>query len=276
MDCLTLFLSHFPVRANVFHSGSLTAQAEFPAKHGHLHVFRQGNFQIQLNTHTDLTITEPSILYCPKPLVHSIKPAEEVTEGMHGELLCATIALGEDPLNQAINSLPSYVLLSLDQLKSLDEPLLLLFNEAMRSRQGKQLALDRLTEYFTVVMLRELIEHKLVNTGLLAGLGDTRLVKTILAIQERPDVAWSIESMAETAGMSRARFAAHFKETLGQTPHHFLTDWRIGLAQNRLRKGESIQTLYAAVGYSQPAALSRAFQQRLAMSPRSWVKRNQS
>lgn len=275
MDRLALFLSHFPVRANVFHVGSLTAPTVFHGNHGHLHVFRQGEFQITLHPDTVFTITAPSILYCPRPLEHSVQP-HQATDDLHNELLCATITLGEDPTNLATNSLPSYIVLSVAQQRSLDQTLLLLFNEANGKQSGKQLAQNRLTEYFTVLLLRELVDQKAADTGLLAGLGDDRLVKTILAIHERPEAVWSIESMASTAGMSRARFAAHFKETLGQTPHHFLTDWRLGIAQNRMRQGESIQTLSNRVGYSHPAAFTRAFQQRVGMSPRNWLKLGRS
>lgn len=276
MDRLSQFLSHFPIRADVFHIGALTSAAKFHDDHGHLHVFRHGEYRVRLHSDIDFKITEPSILYCPKPLQHSIQPDNKTTDHTDGELLCAAITLGDDPMSQATNSLPSYVVLPLESMKSLDQTLALLFNEATGDRCGKQLAQDRLAEYFMVLLLRELIEQNAVNAGLLAGLGDKRLVKTILAIQAQPEAAWSIDSMATTAGMSRARFAAHFKQTLGQTPHHFLTDWRLGLAQNRLRKGEPIQTLFASVGYSQPAAFTRAFQQRLGMSPRSWLKQNQS
>jgi AraC-like DNA-binding protein len=52
--------------------------------------------------------------------------------------------------------------------------------------------------------------------------------------------AWSLEQLAKRAGMSRARFAAYFRQVVGMTPFDYLTNWRLGVAQTMLRKGNSL------------------------------------
>src|SRR3546814_2878093 len=54
--------------------------------------------------------------------------------------------------------------------------------------------------------------------GLLAALTDTRLAKALSAVHERPGEEWTIQSMAQTAGMSRTAFAELFTQTVGQPP----------------------------------------------------------
>lgn len=107
------------------------------------------------------------------------------------------------------------------------------------------------------------------------GLSDVRLSKAIAAMHERPAEDWSLERMAQSAGMSRARFAAHFRKVVGITPFAYLTGWRLGVAQTMLRRGESLKSVAPAVGYMNSAALSRVFLQRLRLSPSEWLNRSE-
>jgi AraC-like DNA-binding protein len=103
------------------------------------------------------------------------------------------------------------------------------------------------------------------------GLADPRLAKAIDAIHHRPAHPWSLESLAQQAGMSRARFAVHFRKIVGLTPFDYLADWRIGVAQTLLRKGESLKIIAPTVGYTSSTALTRVFRQRLGLSPIAWL-----
>ena len=77
--------------------------------------------------------------------------------------------------------------------------------------------------------------------------------------------------LADVAGMSRARFAAHFMAVVGTSPGDHLTGWRIGLAQALLARGRPVKTIADEVGYSSANALARAFTQRLGLSPTAWL-----
>ena len=76
--------------------------------------------------------------------------------------------------------------------------------------------------------------------------------------------------------MSRARFAVHFRETVGMTPLDYLTDWRIGVAQALLKAGKSLKLVAPAVGYMSPTAFTRVFSQRIGASPTEWPLRPNS
>ena len=65
-----------------------------------------------------------------------------------------------------------------------------------------------------------------------------------------------MEELAHTGGMSRARFAAHFLSIMGQTPFEYLAQWRIGVAQSLLKKGEPLKMIAPAVGYGSTGALT--------------------
>ena len=103
------------------------------------------------------------------------------------------------------------------------------------------------------------------------GLSDGRLGKAIEGMHKHPEASWSLEQLAQRAGMSRARFAAYFRQIVGITPFDYLTNWRLGVAQTMLRKGNSLKLIAAAVGYANATALTRVFTQRLGMSPSAWL-----
>ncbi len=115
------------------------------------------------------------------------------------------------------------------------------------------------------------MRNRLLDSGILMGLSDPRLLKAITAMHEQPEERWSLECLAQAAGMSRARFSAHFLATVGVTPFSYLTDWRIGIAQTMLRKGDSLKLIAPAVGYMNSTALTRIFVQRLGQSPSEWL-----
>lgn len=54
------------------------------------------------------------------------------------------------------------------------------------------------------------------------------------------------------------------------TPGEYLARWRVGLAQDHLRRGRALKWIAGEVGYGSEAALSRAFKAQCGHSPRAW------
>ena len=92
------------------------------------------------------------------------------------------------------------------------------------------------------------------------------------AMHAEPARAWSLEDLAATAGMSRARFAAKFRETVGMTPGRYLGEWRLCVAQSLLHQGKPVQLVSYFVGYGSTSALSRAFRAHTGQTPTEWAK----
>jgi transcriptional regulator GlxA family with amidase domain len=106
---------------------------------------------------------------------------------------------------------------------------------------------------------------------MLSALSDKHLSKAVAGIHQEPEKAWTLEELAHIAGMSRARFAAHFLATMGKTPFEYLAVWRIGAAQTLLKKGEPLKMIAPSVGYASAGALSRSFSLRVGMPPMAWL-----
>lgn len=112
------------------------------------------------------------------------------------------------------------------------------------------------------------------SPGLVNGLANARLARALVAMHEEPGQAWSLDRMAACAGMSRTAFANAFREKVEQTPADYLANWRMALAQSRLRGGAPVKQLAMELGYANPSALSRAFAAKTGLSPRDWLAKD--
>jgi len=272
MDRLSPFFAHFTLSARVFYSGQLCgfSSDHATATAGHLHVLRRGVLSVLQPSGQPINIDRPSVLFYPRPCRHRFQ-AEETCGA---DIVCAFVEFGAGMLNPLVLTLPEVLIVALESVKELGPTAQLLFSEAFGERPGRQAAINCLAEYFVVLLLRMAMETLLIEGGILLGLADPQLTHAITAMHEQPERPWSLEMLAETAGMSRARFAAHFRKIVGITPFDYLATWRIGVTQSLLKKGKPLKVIAPSVGYAGSTALTRAFCQRVGMSPTEWMSQN--
>lgn len=269
MDRLSTLLSQFGVRANLFYSGKLCGLASYDGAEGsgYIHLLEAGSVTLLGPDRKNLLLIRPSLIFMPRPSRHQLFAGE--SEG--ARLLCASMAFEGGVDNPLSASLPDCLVLPLDELPMLADTLKWMFSEAAGSHCGREAALDRLFELLVILLFRHLLDHHQLHTGMIAGLADPRLSRSLLQIHNAPHLAWSIAGLASESNMSRAAYAVHFRATIGQTPADYILSWRISLAQKRLREGRSITLIAAEVGYESPSALARAFRRKTCYSPRDWI-----
>ena len=187
------------------------------------------------------------------------------------DIVCAFVEFGAGMLNPLAAALPKRLIIPVVADSSLAPIAECLFAEAFGRKDGRQVAVDRLAEYFLVLLLRFAIDTHAMHGGILSALADPHLSRVLAAFQREPERAWTLEEVAHVGGMSRARFAAHFLRIMGQTPFEYLTYWRIGVAQSLLKRGEPLKMVAPAVGYSIAGALTRTFTQVVGKPPKSWL-----
>ncbi|WP_446744789.1 cupin domain-containing protein [Silvibacterium acidisoli] len=272
MDTLSSLFTQYTLSATVFFSGRLCGISSDHASDtaGHLHVLRRGTLRIERGRKKPQVVSEPAVLFSPRPQIHRFTTDKEIG----AELVCATVEFGAGMLNPVVRSLPDLLVVVLRTMPALEPAVDLLFTEAFAADTGRQAAVNRLAEYVILLLLRNAGSTNLIRKGTLAGLADPRLSKAISAIHAGPALPWTLESMAEEAGMSRARFALHFNNVVGTTPFDYLAEWRIGTAQAMLKRGQALKLVAPEVGYSGTAALSRAFLKHTGETPTGWLARN--
>lgn len=279
VDRLTPLLDRFRLRASLFHSGPLCGTTTFDALPGRafLHVLRRGEMDVLHpageGVARHLAVREPTLLLYPRPLHHVfVNPPRDGSD-----FVCATLDFDGGTRHPLVAALPPLVVVALHEVQGLAAALQLLFDEAERSRCGSRLIADRLFEVVLVQLLRWLLdrpERAGIGAGLLAGLSDPRLARALVALHEAPAQAWTVDRMADRAGLSRAAFAARFRAVTGTTPAAYLADWRLSLAAARIRSGTPVKQVAGECGFAGAASLSRAFKRRLGDSPRGWRRRH--
>jgi AraC-like DNA-binding protein len=144
--------------------------------------------------------------------------------------------------------------------------------EARSPRPGGAGVLAKLAEVLFIEVLRLYMNEQAEGrTGWLAGVGD-RIVGTALnALHKSPARPWTLEELARTAGTSRSVLAERFQLLVGSSPMQYLTQWRMLLAANLLRRSTAPLTSIAEdVGYQTDTAFIRAFRREFGAPPAAW------
>jgi AraC-like DNA-binding protein len=270
VDRLSFLLHRFSLSAGVFYTGQICGVHHFERdpQRGHVHLIKRGPVKLAGGPEGTLAITEPTLLFLPRPDSHRL-----IANDRDGaDVVCASIQFGGGGHNPITDSLPPMVLVPLADLSGAAALLELLYDEAFAEQCGRQAALDRLCELLLIKLLRHCLDHGMAQGGTLAGLADARLAKALVALHEDPTRAWELSDMASLAGMSRARFAVHFREVTGETPADYLASWRITLAQGMLRAGRPLKHVALEVGYGSASALTRAFIRKIGQAPTRWLR----
>lgn len=264
MDPFAALFDHVAPRARTFFTGKLCQTAQFTDE-GHLHLLKRGELTLAQTGESDLRFDEPTLLFFPRGRVHSFVANPE----RGADLVCATVELGGADGNPIGQGLPELVVLPLASHPALAPVCDLLLAEAFSERGGRQAALDRLFDYLLILIVRHVVESGRVATGVLVGLADPRLARPLTAMHEAPKKSWTLDDLAGIAGMSRTRFAEHFRARVGQTPIDYLTVWRITVASQLLASGKPVKSVALQVGYRSAAAFSRVFRRVTGQAPRN-------
>ena len=169
--------------------------------------------------------------------------------------------------NPLVAALPDLV-----EVDALDDPetvglILLMRSEFLGQRCGSGSVVNRLGEVLMVRLLRMQIEAGTTQTGLLAGLSDPRLSRSIVAIHDQPGRDWRNDDLAQIAGLSLSRFAGMFQDVVGESPAAYLRRWRLILAHQDVVRGDRIEAVARRYGYSSPEGFARAFKRYYGKTP---------
>lgn len=150
----------------------------------------------------------------------------------------------------------------------LESTLRLMASEMQIEEPGYELIASRLAEVLFVHALRHHVKENPSEAGWLRAVGDPQLGAAFQAMHARPAEPWTVESLARAAAMSRAAFAARFREVVGMAPLAYLTHWRMHRASALL--GESRKTvaeIALAVGYETESAFAKVFKRHREVTP---------
>ena len=134
-------------------------------------------------------------------------------------------------------------------------------------------------EYLAQMMLIEVLYLYAANTmtrrvGWLSALADKQLGAAMVAMHEDPGHPWTVQELAERAGMSRSGFAMKFRKQAGVAVMEYLIRWRMLLAADRLSSSaDSVSTVALSLGYESESAFGFAFKREMGSSPRQYCRK---
>jgi AraC family transcriptional regulator, activator of mtrCDE len=149
----------------------------------------------------------------------------------------------------------------------------LMRSESADDHLGGRAMLNALSTAMFALALRLAAETEDAPRGLLALAGHPRLAPAVAALFNQPARAWSLPDLARLCNMSRATLARQFQEKLGRSASDLLSDIRMTLAANELKRSSlSTGAVAEAVGYQSEAAFQRAFKSHMGVTPAQWRK----
>ena len=144
--------------------------------------------------------------------------------------------------------------------------------ESAFERPGSEYISSRLAE----LMLVEAMRASAVDSappGLLRGLADVQLARSLTQLHARAGEPWTVNQLARIASMSRSAYFERFTRLVGVSPMEYLLSWRMLIAKRLLRDDAlKVSEVATRVGYGSTSAFSVAFSRRVGQSPSQYAR----
>ena len=289
-DLLSSVLSAYQLRAGVYANPRLCGVWQMGTA-GHrraaFHVVGEGRCWLHVRGARPQALDSGDLVVFPHDAWHmlSATPAldgeenhlPDAGDGPFTTLVCGYFEFMAGDKNPILDALPEVIVVRRsDASPHLGVIGRLLLEEAGTADTGSRTVLDKLADTLFVMVVRHHINQASDRQGVLAALADARLRRALAAMHREPARAWTLESLAQVAGMSRAGFAQRFADLVGSTPIDYLTRWRMTQAELLLRNPQvSVAGAAERVGYETEAAFRKAFKRVHGVGPgalRRWFR----
>lgn len=136
---------------------------------------------------------------------------------------------------------------------------------------GAQSVLDHLGAIVLIETLRAHTRTSAAGPALL----DARIGPVLGLMHGEPGRAWTLESLANEAGLSRSAFAERFAQLVGEPPMSHLRTCRMRRAGELLRASDDeVRRIAKLVGYASEGAFCAAFKKWSGVTPEEFRRQN--
>lgn len=186
------------------------------------------------------------------------------------ELVCGGLSLEHPIARRLVDALPPVIHVRAARRSALGTTLDLLAEEVERHAVGSEAVISRLCDIVVIQAIRSWITSSdAAGSSWLRAMSDPQLGPALAALHADPAAPWTVAELASQAAMSRSAFAARFREIVGQPVMQYLTETRMQLAIDLLRRGDhTIAEIAGRVGYESEASFSRSFKRHTGVAPR--------
>jgi len=284
-DPLSVLLTQLDLKAEVYVNGDFCgtwAVDTAGSKRIPFHLIGSGEAWLHFEGQETKSLSSQDLVIFPHDAHHVIssspdKPNKELinapfdNEGEVTNMICGFFEFRNPAMFPLLQALPQVVLLqsgSEQSAERIQTLIALMLQELKQSKPGYYSVIDQVAFLMFIEVLRlQMLEGKF-EQGLLAALFDPKLGRALNLIHQQPEQAWTLESLAEQALMSRSTFADTFSKTVGLTPMKYLTKWRMSEAKKLLKTSQlSVAQIAEKSGYETEAAFRKAYKNIMGEPP---------
>ena len=181
---------------------------------------------------------------------------------------CGEVQLAHASTPDLFASLEGPLVEHFDGPDGLRDQFVMLLAESAQPRIGTRALTEALLKQCFTLLLRRQMERGTAPLPWLAGLADPRMARVLSILFERLSESFTVETLAQVAGMSRSAFAARFSETFGQPPMLLFKALRLHRARELLATTRApVANIARSVGFSSRSNFSQAFRSRYGVDP---------
>ena len=190
------------------------------------------------------------------------------------EIVCGAFVARAAPLNPLLGALPALLKVAAGgdaATPSLRGVATMLANELCH-RSRNSFTVQRLLEILCAEAIRAFQASGVDDRpSWFRGLADPKIAEALRRVHEKPGADWSVEMLAAHVALSPSRFAARFREVVGDSVMSYVAQWRANVACRLLRESDHpLARIGALVGYTSLPAFSRAFKAQTGVPPAQW------
>jgi AraC-like DNA-binding protein len=264
-----------------------------------LHVVAAGACWLSVEGQDPVQLTRGDVVLIPSGAAHSLtdapdRPTRPMTEiagrtleegppeciviegdGPATVWLCGGYRLAPDVQHPLTRMLPPVVVVTAAQSRAtgLGAAVDLLAAEIEGTDPGAPAVMGSLVDLLFVYILRTWLAEHHAESGWGRALFDPAVGAALALVHEDPARAWTLESLAQEAGMPRATFSRRFAALTGQSPMAYVATWRMALAARMLRdEPATLSQIAKRVGYESEFAFARAFKRTTGQAPGQYRK----
>lgn len=176
-----------------------------------------------------------------------------------------------DGLSDAVEQvLPRLVVLKAEEpsLAGSAAPYVSLLEAAEDMHEGRDAVTDLAATLIMLAAIRRALSEMRVSTpGRAAMMLDSHIGPVVKLMCDHPERKWSMQTLADEAGLSRSMFHERFVGIAGEPPMTFLRRLRLDHGRNLIGEGADVGTAARRSGYGSAAAFAAACRREFGQMP---------
>jgi AraC-like DNA-binding protein len=205
--------------------------------------------------------------------------ADTAGAGASNTVISGAYQFWHTPLHPFFAEMPDWFVLRAQdaaQAPALQHSLQLLQQEMTEQALGSESIVHGLLDVVFVLLMRTIVQRQSLEKPCWGqSIQDPQVQKAVQALHTDCARAWTLESLASVAGLSRTSLAERFRKTMGNTPLNYLRTVRMQQAMAALSESErSLEQIAQEVGYQDAFSFSKVFKKTVGVAPRDFRRQD--